>query len=214
MTGSLVEPRLRAVAHLVPPGSAVADVGSGDGRLARWLLTRGCIVTATEKTRAQACRLADAVSGTAIEVVEGFGLRPLQSRHLDLVVMTGLGGRRIARILEDPSVAPSWSLLLQPMQDLTALSQALRRLNRGIGRACLVRSRGRLYPIVEAPLGVAWNGGPPGLLDGLGPWLRSDPLWSVWRDHALHRHAEDRGRAGSGRAPVSPNGGRQQTARP
>ena len=181
------EPRLRAVAEMVAPGSTVADVGSGDGRLARMLASRGCTVIATEKTRGQTRRLTTAISGTTVRVVEGFGLRPLRDLCLDVVVISGLGSRNIARILEDAPAALPWSLLLQPMQDPEALAHALRRLNRGVGRARLVRSRSRIYPVLEVPLGLGWNGGPVGRREDLLPWFSDDPLWDAWRDEVLQR---------------------------
>lgn len=166
-------------------------MGAGDGRLSRHLAARGHVVVATELSRAQAVRLTTALYGTAVPVLEGFGLRPLAGMPFDVVVAAGLGGATLARILTDRLASPRWSFLLQPMQDLGALSRGLRALDRGVARAVLVRSNGGLYPILEAPLGLGWNGGAPGLSDDLGMWLERDPLWAEW----LARIADARRRA-------------------
>jgi SAM-dependent methyltransferase len=174
---------------MVGPRRRVADVGAGDGRLTCHLLKSGHVVTPTELSRAQADRLRTILARTDVRVLEGYGFRPLRAQVFDLVIVAGVGGGTLARILTDHAARPSWPLLLQPMQNLGALLRALRAVNRGVGCARLVESRGRLYPVLDIPVNLPWNGSPPGLEDDLGLFLQDDPLWPAWLDGVARRRS-------------------------
>jgi tRNA (adenine22-N1)-methyltransferase len=114
-------PRLRAILDLCPPDGAMADVGSGHGRLAleikrRWPQRQVFATEVKEGPSAELRRLLGASSG--VEILEGEGLGPLAQHPCCGVVIAGLGGSSIARMLErDRDVAQrlSW-LCLQPAQ--------------------------------------------------------------------------------------------------
>ncbi|HYW26349.1 MAG TPA: tRNA (adenine(22)-N(1))-methyltransferase TrmK [Terriglobales bacterium] len=109
--------RLRAVAAAVPAGArSVADVGAGDGQLARHLAARGLRVVATERRAPSFARLRAAVPELDCRI--GEGLDVLRPGEVEGVVLAGLGGHSIVRILEaSPAVACAldW-LVLQPQQ--------------------------------------------------------------------------------------------------
>ncbi|MGC8488155.1 MAG: tRNA (adenine(22)-N(1))-methyltransferase TrmK, partial [Clostridia bacterium] len=147
------------------------------------------VVTPTELSRARADRLRTMLARPDVRVLEGYGFRPLQARVLDLVIVAGVGGGTLARILTDHAAHSSWPLLLQPMQNLGALLRALRAVNRGVDCARLVESRGRLYPILDIPINLPWSGGPPGFEDDLGLFLQGDPLWPAWLDDVARRRS-------------------------
>ena len=109
--------RLRAVAAAVPVAAgSVADVGAGDGQLARHLSSVGLRVIATERRPGPYSRLRAALP--KIECRQGEGLEVLQPGEVEGVVVAGLGGHTIARILKgSPAVAQAleW-LVLQPQQ--------------------------------------------------------------------------------------------------
>jgi len=109
--------RLRAVAAAVPAGArSLADVGAGDGQLARHLAARGLRVVATERRPASFERLRAAAGGLDCRL--GEGLDVLRPGEVEGAVLAGLGGHSIARILGgSPAVARSldW-LVLQPQQ--------------------------------------------------------------------------------------------------
>ena len=111
-------PRLRAVLEMVPAAAAVADIGSGHGRLASTLAARGTRVVATERTPASFALLrADLARGETTVVARlGDGLAALVPGEVEVVVIAGLGGRGILRILNGAPWLPRW-LVLQPMQD-------------------------------------------------------------------------------------------------
>ncbi|HXM56185.1 MAG TPA: tRNA (adenine(22)-N(1))-methyltransferase TrmK [Candidatus Dormibacteraeota bacterium] len=109
--------RLRAVAEAVPAGAvSVADVGAGDGQLARHLADRGLRVVATERRPASFARLRAALPDLDCRV--GEGLAVLRPGEVEGAVVAGLGGHGIIRVLASaPDVARSleW-LVLQPQQ--------------------------------------------------------------------------------------------------
>jgi tRNA (adenine22-N1)-methyltransferase len=103
---------------MVPVEGAVADIGSGHGALAAAIAARGQRVVATERTAGTEARLRRDLHrlGVAVSTRCGEGLGVLQRREVDTVVIAGLGGRSVLRILESSDWLPRW-LVLQPMQD-------------------------------------------------------------------------------------------------
>ena len=100
------------------PASArsVADIGAGDGLLARHLAARGLRVVATERRPASFALLRAALP--QLDCRQGEGLDVLRPGEVEGVVLAGMGGHSIARILESgPGVARTldW-LVLQPQQ--------------------------------------------------------------------------------------------------
>jgi tRNA (adenine22-N1)-methyltransferase len=115
--------RLRAVAAAVPQGASVADVGAGDGQLAAWLAAAGHRVIATESRPGPLLRLRERLSPLGIDCRAGDGLSAVRPGEVDVAVVAGMGGRRIASILAaDPEVVDTLQLLvLQPMRHLQEL---------------------------------------------------------------------------------------------
>lgn len=181
-----MEPRIRALALLVKPYLRIADIGAGSGQLASVLMRAGHHVIVTDSSRISIESLRRTMPlGTDVRLGNGFDA--IEPSEVDAAVVAGLGGRTIARILQRGFLrSQSWVLILQPMQDLAAVVQALRSGNRGVIQAKLVLSRDRLYPILMASADQAWNGPDEVQWDSLGWWLRSDPLWPLW----ISKHLE------------------------
>jgi len=101
----------------VPTGArSVADVGAGDGQLARHLAARGLRVVATERRPRSFARLRAALPDLDCRL--GEGLEVLRPGEVEGVVLAGMGGHSIVRILDaSPAVARAldW-LVLQPQQ--------------------------------------------------------------------------------------------------
>ena len=120
--------RLRATLDLVPTDArSAADIGSGHGALAVALAERGLRVVATERTvRSFEALNLDIARVTlpphvSIETRVGDGLAALRPGEVEIVVVAGLGGRSLLRILETAPWLPS-RLVLQPMQDAHMVS--------------------------------------------------------------------------------------------
>src|SRR6476661_1445037 len=100
-----LDDRLLAIAALIPAGARVADVGSGHGLLPRHLLATGraawCVATERDARRLRSV-LGDPEE-PRLSLRHGDGLDPLlPEERLDVVVLAGLGGPSIARILGSP----------------------------------------------------------------------------------------------------------------
>jgi len=105
-TAPTLPPRLAAVALEILPGSRVADIGSDHGRLPLALAARGLAAycLATERDGARLARIARPEAGTPsaarIAYRAGDGLDAiLPEDRIDTVVLSGMGGRTIVRLL-------------------------------------------------------------------------------------------------------------------
>ena len=121
-----LSPRLAALAEAIVPGSRVADVGSDHGKLPLWLAASGraAYCLATEETAALLLRVARAPAeapwAKRLDYRAGDGLAAVHpGDRIDTIVLAGLGGRTIARLLDAPqaeSLTPR-RLVLQPRSE-------------------------------------------------------------------------------------------------
>ncbi len=190
--------RLQAVAEFIPPGKAVADIGTDHALLPVYLAARGLAsrVIAVEKAPGplDAARRAVTASGLdgRIEVRAGDGLRPLAPGETDVLVLAGMGGRTITEILEAaPAVVRAAdTLVLQPQEPVAPARRWLIENGWRLADEELVEEAGRLYPVIRAVPGEAE------LLDDVllevGPVLtaRKHPLLGRYLDGIIRRYAE------------------------
>ncbi len=159
MRTPFLDPRLAAVAAFVPPGARVADVGADHGQLAEALLragvARSCVATEASPARLRrlAERLGDHGLGARLTLRCGDGLAPLHPADgLDVLVLAGLGGFTIVRILSQPDRGRLGirRYVLQPATDAALVRRWL--LAHGLGRMDerLVEVRGRFHPVIAA----------------------------------------------------------------
>ena len=153
-------PRLSAIAHLVPRGAKLADVGTDHALLPLWLLENECIVSAVATDinklplmRAQAN--AQKAGESRIRFVLCDGLEGVSPAEADAVVIAGLGGENIADILRRSPWAykPGVTLILQPMSRTEELCHAFFELGLQLEQEKLVRDAGRVYPIFRLTFG-------------------------------------------------------------
>lgn len=140
-------PRLALIQAWCEPFSSIADIGAHEGLLAQQLALAGHRVTATEITPASWAVLRDRLHETAIDVVQGDGLRPLAGRRFDAIVIAGMGYDTILEIMGSRQVLTgSPAFIIQPMQGALWMHQAIRRAGWTILKADIARQRQRLYP--------------------------------------------------------------------
>ena len=149
-------PRLALLASLVPPGAALADVGSDHGLLPIYLITTGWISSAVATdinagpiSRARAN--AETFGVSTLRCVQCDGLAAVSPEEADTIVIAGMGGETIAGILR----AAPWTredklLLLSPMSRPEALRRALSELGYLIEAEHLVKDAGRIYSVIQA----------------------------------------------------------------
>lgn len=185
----VLQPRLAAIAGLVPFGARLADVGTDHGYLPVALLQEGRLTAAVATDIApdpldHARRTADAF-GVPLDCRLCDGLRGVTPGEADTVVIAGMGGETIAHILEDaPWTRENILLLLQPMSRSEVLRPWLVDHGYEIRGERLVEDKSILYPIL-----IAGGGHPPPLTAaeiwaGIG---RKDPLYPVYAAQRMDR---------------------------
>src|SRR5262245_60307655 len=123
----MLSPRLATIADLVPEGSVAADVGGGHGQLAARLVASGRCprVIVVDRSPQELAAATARLPGLSLRL--GDGLVPLRpDDEVDTVVVAGLGGKAIARILAGrPRGLPVVRFLLQPQTEAAVLRESL-----------------------------------------------------------------------------------------
>ena len=190
--GLALQPRLRAIADLVPDGARLVDVGTDHGFIPVDLLLSQRIPSAIASDIGalpldHARRTADQYDVTeGIEFRLCDGLRDVSADEVDCIVVAGMGGDNIASILEAaPWTKENVFLLLQPMSKGEVLRRWLSENGYRVTAERLVADKGVIYPILSvcggdmpaADEAQFWGGF---LLDG-------DPLQERYLDEKILR---------------------------
>lgn len=191
-----LKPRLAAVAALVPEGGVVADIGTDHAYLPIYLIKEGLArrVIAVENrlsTLAGARRSLNLFNQAhKIELRLGDGLEALRREdRVDVVVLAGLGGRTICRLLARSKERWPWfqGLVLQPMQEAPLVRRWLAAHRWRLVRERLVREGDRYYEILSVQQGRQVPADP--LMYEVGPCLfqEPDPLLAPFLRQKIHR---------------------------
>ncbi|ADL07696.1 tRNA (adenine(22)-N(1))-methyltransferase [Thermosediminibacter oceani] len=148
--------RLMAIAHLIPPGTAVADVGTDHGYLPIYLVKNGisrkAIATEVREGPFERARANIKKAGLEefIEVRLGWGLTPLKPGEAEVAVIAGIGGETIWKIIEkSPDIINSMSaVIVQPMKYQHKLRKALMDHGFNFIEERVVKSEDRFYEII------------------------------------------------------------------
>ncbi len=191
-----LKPRLAGVASLVPSGSIVADIGTDHAYLPLYLVKeKACPrVIAVEKSPLNSKLARETVNffnlGRKVEVRTGDGLLSLNKNDgVEIVVIAGLGGRTICRLLQAAGnqLGQYRRLVLQPMGDAPLVRRWLVAHGFYFPREKLVKEKGHFYEIIATEKGRQLISEPFAL--ELGPALlqEKDPLLVPWLQHKLQR---------------------------
>ncbi len=198
--------RLQKAADLVPPGKAMADIGTDHGYLPIYLIEKkkmeraiACDINQGPLDRARENLISSGMMDR-ISLRLGGGLSPLEKGEVDGVTICGMGGLMIRQILEDDRAkaqALSW-LVLQPQNHVAELKVFLSTHHFRIEKEILSQDGGQLYELL---LAVPGEMEPLDLLTaeiGATPSYREDPLFPVHierlirkRDFLIQGVAED-----------------------
>ena len=156
-----LSPRLALVAEFVPRGAVVADVGTDHAYLPVYLVENNICpaVVATDvhqKPYQSALNTVQQVGlGHKITVGLGDGLKCLQPGDVQVVVMAGIGGGTMCRLLDaSPEVVTGLTrLVLQPMDDAPQLRKWLVSHGWQLVAERLVDDNGHLYLVLVAEPG-------------------------------------------------------------
>lgn len=154
--------RLLLCASLIPPGQRVADIGTDHGYLPIYLLQTGRapFVTAADLreqplavARANASKYAVA---DRMDFLLSDGLQKLSPDAATVIVMAGMGGDLMVRLLQDaPWVCSArYTLVLQPQSAGQALRRYLAENGFCIEREELVQDGRFLYTVLRATKGA------------------------------------------------------------
>ncbi|HSK70025.1 MAG TPA: class I SAM-dependent methyltransferase [Candidatus Limnocylindria bacterium] len=154
-----LDPRLLCAATLVPACEVAADIGCDHGRLAVYLLQTGrCSrviasdISPASRERAGALFMRLGISDR-VTLSGRDGLDAL-TENVGAVVISGMGGKTIARILARDVDLHGAALILSPQTDLPLARDAVYRRGYHIRAEYAVQSRGRHYLVWEALPGV------------------------------------------------------------
>ena len=180
MRGKLeLSPRLRGLAEWVPEGVSFADIGTDHAFLPVWLVLHGrvraCVASDLRREPLRRARETARQYGADMRFRLCDGLTGLAPEEAEVVCIAGLGGEKIAAILQKaPWTADGrHTLLLQPMTRADVLRRFLAEHGYCIRRETVVRERETLYALMEA--GAGEMSLTPGQLQG-GAALLHDPL--------------------------------------
>ena len=185
----LLSPRLARIAAYVLPGETVADVGTDHAYIPIWLLQTGvsarAFATDIRPGPLQNARCGAEKAGVAgaltLYLCDGLALCP--PAEIDTVILAGMGGETMARILDAAPWAKEKRLILQPQTRTAALRRYLAQNGLAVLDAALVYDTGRIYLVWLAAKGRMEDGG------SVDPVLlrKRDPLLKAYTEALLRR---------------------------
>nr|MCR5788573.1 class I SAM-dependent methyltransferase [Lachnospiraceae bacterium] len=154
--------RLSAVIGMIEAGSVVADVGTDHGYVPITLVKEGISPRAfamdvrpgpLEKAKDNAERFE---CSSMIRFILSDGLKELPAGEADTVVITGMGGMLINRILAecpDEVLSGIRTFILGPQSEAELFRRSIVSGRYTIESECLVRENGKYYPLIRASRG-------------------------------------------------------------
>jgi tRNA (adenine22-N1)-methyltransferase len=178
---------------MVPPGAAVADIGTDHAYLPIHLVQSGRVdqVIASDVSSGSLAKARQAVIAAGLEdrisLRLGSGLAVLAPGEASTIIIAGMGPETIFKILTTTPtvVADTEQFLLQPMQNPGRLRGHLNKLGLRLTDEVLVQEGQRFYVIMQATAGDMISCSSE-LLE-VGPCLvaKSDPLLAAYLAHRI-----------------------------
>ena len=153
--------RLSAIAALVKEGKGLVDVGTDHGYLPAYLAASGyegaLYASDINEGPLQSARRTAAEAGLSdrIRFLLCDGLRLCQPEEIDTIVIAGMGGDMIVKILDEAEwcMDPRYHLILQPMTKAEVLRYWLVYNEFAIESETIVEDGGTLYQIISSRFG-------------------------------------------------------------
>lgn len=157
-----ISKRLEAVASFVEPGSVIADVGCDHGYIPIYLYQKGIIPKAiamdVNKGPLERARIhiQEYGLGEYITTRLSDGVCALNPQEADAVVIAGMGGALMEKIIEEgEETLDSVSyLILQPQSELAHFRRFLHQKGYCIEQENMVLEDGKYYPMMKARKGM------------------------------------------------------------
>lgn len=155
--------RLDAILQMIPRAPVLADIGTDHGKLPIAAIESGKIkrAIATDKSGPSLAKAIEASKEAGIkhliECREGDGLQVIRLGEVDVIVMAGMGGGRMIKILEpNRAIWARARLILQPNRDVEALRRWLDENGVGLTAENVVQDGKRFYTILSAQIVGSW----------------------------------------------------------
>ena len=149
--------RLQSILAMVPGAECAADVGTDHGYVPIWLVEQGICrrAIAMDVRKGPLQRARDHIREKGLEgYIEtrlSDGLAALCPKEAQVIVIAGMGGNTMRRILEagEEKVGEDTILILQPQSELLEFRQYLARRNYRLLAEDMVEEEGKFYPIMQ-----------------------------------------------------------------
>ena len=152
--------RLQTLLSLIEGGETLCDVGTDHGKLPVAALLSGragkAIATDISESSLSKARLLAEKEGVPLRCIVGDGLTPIKEGEADVVVIAGMGGAEIVRILKNAPCVFSRYLLL-PHRDAPMVRGYLKENNARILRDIAVKEGDHFYFVIEATFALPWK---------------------------------------------------------
>lgn len=182
---------------MVPAGARVADVGTDHALLLAWLRAHGRAsagigIDVNAGPLAQARRTLAGAGVDGVELRQGDGLTVLRPGEVDVVVLAGMGGARIVRLLAAcPAVVGELrGMVLQPNTEWTLVRRWVAERGLELAGEAMVEDRGKFYVVLDVR---------PRRSEGTAAWSEEElelgprllverpPAFVAWLRHELRR---------------------------
>ena len=163
---ALLSDRLKAVAEMITPGQTVADIGCDHAYLPIYLIRENispkviaCDINEGPVKRAKG-NVDDVDLSDKIEVRQGDGLGALLPQEARSIVLAGMGGKLMIKILEEGAdiVKGAFEIIMEPQSEVAALRHFLQDNKLHIISENMVSEEGKFYPLIKAVHGdMRWD---------------------------------------------------------
>lgn len=149
--------RLNAVLSAVPSGTRVADVGTDHGKLAYALLEQGVAskVIATDVSAPSLAKAQKLIGSSQYATLADFrvgdGLTVVDDGEVDVVVIGGMGGREICKIVTNGPKFPTY--VLSPQRDADLVRRTMQSLGYYPSNEVTVKDDGKFYFVMTFAVG-------------------------------------------------------------
>lgn len=153
--------RLRALAGLVSSGHVLADVGCDHGHIPIYLVQNGLILRAIamDISEGPLKRAEENIRAYGllqyIELRQSDGLKGLRANEADTILISGMGGPLMERILSEGCevIQNDTELILQPQSELAHFREFLSEHSYEIIDEDMVKEDGKFYPMMKVKKG-------------------------------------------------------------
>lgn len=158
----ILSKRMQMVANMVTNGNVVADIGCDHGFVSIYLIEHDICprVIAMDVNEGPLLRAKDHIAkrglDSYIDIRLSDGIERLEEKEADSIVIAGMGGRLVMKILSDnmDKVRLLKEIILQPQSELHLVRRFLREQGFVIQKEDMVEEAGKYYPSMK----VAYKG--------------------------------------------------------